>query len=86
MENPKGSLRAILKIVGAGGIHKEAWLFSADRLAMETLLQGLYWGLCFDHTYLPECWLFWPMIQTFFSGHRKIEYWEGGGWFHPEPV
>lgn len=64
MENPRGSLRALLQMVGADRIHKEAWLFSADRLAMESLLQGLCWGLCFDHTHLPEGWLFWPMIQA----------------------
>lgn len=64
MENPRGALGAILQKVGAGGVQKEARLFSADCLAIETLLQGLCWGLCFEHAHLSKGWLFWPMMQV----------------------
>lgn len=64
MEDPRVSLRAILQMAGAGRVYKEARLFSADYLAVETLLQGLCWGLCFEHAHLPEGWLFRPMIQA----------------------
>lgn len=37
---------------------------SSAFLAMEALLQGLGWGFCFEHTQLPDDWLFWPLTQV----------------------
>lgn len=50
MENSRGWLRAILKIVRAEGIPQKAGVFPYNGGPVT----GLCWGLCSEHTQLPE--------------------------------
>lgn len=59
MENPRGSLRAILQMVGAGGIHRRPGCFLQWRPCYKACV-----GDSVEHTHLPKGWLFWPMIQA----------------------